>query len=156
MRYFPLMLYASAENRDWGVGCIVPRSPSLPYPPDHSLEITILARKESKGPHSPTEHLFWFVRCAQSQIDPSLQFSVLSMWAFCYSQTEKPKNRSGKERHGRYFWDMPTYFFSLQLYWKLPSIDEISGWFPSFRAPCMTKSCIVIKERELQQAEHVA
>jgi hypothetical protein len=28
MRYFPLMLYASAENRDWGVGCIGSRSPS--------------------------------------------------------------------------------------------------------------------------------
>ena len=25
MRYFPLMLYASAENRDWGVGCIESR-----------------------------------------------------------------------------------------------------------------------------------
>jgi hypothetical protein len=26
MRYFPLMLYASAGNRDWGVGCIESRS----------------------------------------------------------------------------------------------------------------------------------
>jgi hypothetical protein len=26
MRYFSLMLYASAENRDWGVGCIESRS----------------------------------------------------------------------------------------------------------------------------------
>jgi hypothetical protein len=26
MRYFPLMLYASAENRDWGVGRIESRS----------------------------------------------------------------------------------------------------------------------------------
>jgi hypothetical protein len=28
MRHFPLMLYASAENRDWGVGCIESRSSS--------------------------------------------------------------------------------------------------------------------------------
>jgi hypothetical protein len=28
MRYFPLMLYASAENRDWGVSRIEPRSSS--------------------------------------------------------------------------------------------------------------------------------
>jgi hypothetical protein len=27
MRHFPLMLHASAENRDWGVGCIESRSP---------------------------------------------------------------------------------------------------------------------------------
>jgi hypothetical protein len=25
-RHFPLMLYASAKNRDWGVGCIESRS----------------------------------------------------------------------------------------------------------------------------------
>jgi hypothetical protein len=36
MRYFPLMLYASAENRDWGVGCIESRSDQIK---EESLEI---------------------------------------------------------------------------------------------------------------------
>jgi len=51
VRYFLLMLYASAENRDWGEGCIVSRSSS-----------------------SSADILAWLVVSAQSQICFGLNF----------------------------------------------------------------------------------